>query len=104
MSAMDMDMDMDMDMENTSQPVAHAQVTGIINSIDNDTRIANISRGAIEKWQRPAATLDFYIANNIALAQLSTGMEIDFTFAIENGEFTVITLHDETHADADNSH
>jgi hypothetical protein len=31
-------------------------------------------------------------------------MEIDFTFAIENGEFTVITLHDETHADADNSH
>lgn len=104
MSAMDMDMDMDMDMENTSQPVAHAQVTGIINSIDSDTRIANISRGAIEKWQRPAATLDFYIANNIALAQLSAGMEIDFTFAIENGEFTVITLHDETHADADNSH
>ena len=95
---------MDMDMENTSQPVAHAQVTGIINSIDSDTRIANISRGPIEKWQRPAATLDFYIANNIALAQLSAGMEIDFTFAIENGEFTVITLHDETHADADNSH
>lgn len=95
---------MDMDMENTSQPVAHARVTGTINSIDSDTRIANISRGAIEKWQRPAATLDFYIAHNIALAQLSTGMEIDFTFAIENGEFTVITLHDETHADADNSH
>ena len=99
-----MDMDMDMDMENTAQPVAHAQVVGTINSIDVDARIANISRGPIEKWQRPAATLDFYIANNIALAELNQGMEINFTFAVENGEFTVITLHDAATTSADNDH
>lgn len=93
-----------MDMENTAQPVAHAQVVGTINSIDANTRIANISRGPIEKWQRPAATLDFYIANNIALAKLSQGMEINFTFALENGEFTIITLHDAATTRADNDH
>ncbi|MGB2739842.1 MAG: efflux RND transporter periplasmic adaptor subunit [Cognaticolwellia sp.] len=93
MSAMDMDMDMDMDMENVAQPVAQAQVSGTINSIDVSNRIVNISRGPIEKWQRPAATLDFYVASNITLSQFSEGMEINFTFAIENGEFTVITIH-----------
>jgi Cu(I)/Ag(I) efflux system membrane fusion protein len=93
--SMDMDMDMDMDMENTPQPVAHAQVTGVINTIDADNRILNISRGPIEKWQRPAATVDFNIASNLALSQFSEGMEMSFTFAVENGEFTLITIHND---------
>jgi Cu(I)/Ag(I) efflux system membrane fusion protein len=95
----------DMDMENTPQPVAHAQVVGIVNTIDANNRILNISRGPIEKWQRPAATLDFYVASNIDLSQFSKGLKINFTFAIENGEFTLITIHDDIdHANASEMH
>lgn len=39
-----------------------ATVNGVINSIDANNRIVNISREAIEKWGRGPATMDFILA------------------------------------------
>ena len=97
MSAMDVDVDTDADADaessNTNEHIASAKVKGIINSIDLDNRMLNISRDPIEKWQRPATTLDFKVASNIDLSQFIIGVEMYFTFTAINGEFTIITVH-----------
>ena len=73
--------------DNTSQ----ATVDGTINQLNRSTRIANISRGPIEKWNRPATTMDFVLADNIDMSLLAVGDAITFTF--EAGErFTIIDV------------
>ena len=68
-SAMESAMEMDSDMENESvKKVSSATVTGTINSLMKDHGMINISRSAIEKWNRPAATVDFITAKNVSLA------------------------------------
>ncbi len=65
-----------------------AIVDGIINTIDVDSRIINISRGPIEKWSRPAATMDFILPENIDIHLLKPAETIRFKF--EAGEEFII--------------
>jgi Cu(I)/Ag(I) efflux system membrane fusion protein len=76
-------------------PLPSARVKGRINSIDVENRLLNISRGAIEKWQRPAAIVDFSLDASINIDSLSPESDIDFTFEINNGEFIVTHIHHE---------
>ncbi len=82
-----------MRMKPEEQPVSSARVTGTINSLDSVARIANISRGAIEKWQRPPTTMDFSIDEALELSLFKIGEEIDFTFEIQSGDFVVVEIH-----------
>jgi Cu(I)/Ag(I) efflux system membrane fusion protein len=66
-----------------------AEVDGIINQINAQTRVANISRKAIEKWGRGPATMDFVIADSVLLDKLQQGDKIHFTFEIQNGDFVI---------------
>ncbi|BDF95627.1 efflux RND transporter periplasmic adaptor subunit [Pseudoalteromonas sp. KAN5] len=66
-----------------------ATVKGTINSIDKTTRVANISRGAIEKWHRAPATLDFVFADSVDLTTLEAAQQITFTFSLQGGEFVI---------------
>ncbi|QBY03530.1 efflux RND transporter periplasmic adaptor subunit [Thalassotalea sp. HSM 43] len=68
-----------------------ATVDGVINAIDSDNRVVNISRGPIEKWDRPAATMDFILASHIDIEQLKVGMKVTFTFEIDD-DFVVIKI------------
>ena len=72
-----------------SEEVPSASVSGLINAIDIDTRILNISRGPIEKWDRPAATMDFIVADNIEIVDFNAGDNVTFTFEVR--EDLVIT-------------
>ena len=72
-----------------SEEVPSASVSGLINAIDIDTRILNISRGPIEKWDRPAATMDFIVADNIEIVDFNVGDNVTFTFEVR--EDLVIT-------------
>lgn len=81
-----------MDQEE-SDAIESAEVVGVINSIASDRRIANISREAIPKWNRPAATMDFLLAENIELDRLHAGQRIHFRFVIDDGEFVVDMIH-----------
>ncbi len=66
-----------------------ATVIGTINSIDKAQRTANISRGAIEKWNRDPATMDFMFAENVDLSPLAAQQQLTFTFSVQNGEFVI---------------
>lgn len=65
---------------------------GTINEISLSKKTLNISRQAIEKWNRPAATLDFNVADQIDFSALQKGQQIHFRFKVEAGEFTLIEL------------
>ncbi|MGS0534453.1 efflux RND transporter periplasmic adaptor subunit [Pseudoalteromonas sp. SaAl2] len=66
-----------------------ATVTGTINSIDKAARVANISRGAIAKWNPGPATMDFKFAENVDLNSLETQQQLTFTFSVQDGEFVI---------------
>jgi Cu(I)/Ag(I) efflux system membrane fusion protein len=69
--------------------VDSANVEGVINKINLQTRVASISRGPIEKWGRGPATLDFVFVDSLTLDQLEQGKKINFTFEIQNGDFLI---------------
>jgi Cu(I)/Ag(I) efflux system membrane fusion protein len=72
-----------------SSNTSFATVTGKINSLMIDHGMINISRSAIEKWNRPAATVDFIIDDGVILAGLSQGMDVKFTFEIRDDNFII---------------
>lgn len=73
-----------------------ATVTGTINSIDKTQRTANISRGAIEKWHRDPATMDFMFAEHIDLISLEPKQQLTFTFSVQDGEFVIQRIDTES--------
>jgi Cu(I)/Ag(I) efflux system membrane fusion protein len=75
--------------ENYESQVDSANVEGVINQINIQTRVANISRGPIEKWERGPATLDFVFSDLVFLNELQQGNKIRFTFEIKNGDFLI---------------
>ncbi len=80
-----------------------ATVDGEINHIDASKRIANISREAIEKWNRGPATMDFTFAPAIDLTELKAGQQVRFTFKVIDGEFTITNIT-ASQSDADVMH
>lgn len=67
-----------------------ATTIGIINSLMVEHGMLNISREAIEEWNRPAAVVDFITAENVDISGLISGDKIFFTFVIKHGEFVII--------------
>ncbi|TMO62228.1 efflux RND transporter periplasmic adaptor subunit [Pseudoalteromonas aurantia] len=62
--------------------VQSATVTGSVNSINSQTRVLNISRGPIEKWQRGPATMEFTLASDLDISLLKPEQQIMFTFEV----------------------
>ena len=78
-----------------------ADVMGVINSVDRENRVLNISRDAIPKWGRDPATMDFDVAESVDMGSLKPGMQIHFVFEItEDWSFLVTMIHilDDGHA------
>lgn len=68
-----------------SEPeVSSATVAGIVNSISASNQSVNITRGPIEKWNRPEATMDFTLAEGIDISDFSAGDKVMFTFEIRD--------------------
>lgn len=83
--------DMNMNM-NMSVKVSSASVTGSINSVMAGHRMVNISRSAIEKWQRPAAVVDFLVDEALAMEDFNQGNDIEFIFEIRGDDFVITEL------------
>lgn len=89
---------------NMDDEVSSATVGGVINSIALESRILNISRGPIEKWNRGPATMDFVLAEDIEITRFNSGDEITFTFEIRDDfVITEISLEDSSSANTDKS-
>lgn len=78
----------------SNQHTNRATVNGIINAILPGYRMLNISRGPIEKWDRPAATMDFIVSEQVDISSLTEETEITFTFEIRDGDFIIIYISD----------
>ncbi len=85
---------MDHRTESGSAPrtVSSADTFGTINTVMPDRRVLNISRAAIEKWNRPPATMDFVAGPEIDLSTLAPGMEVAFQFQVVDGDFIVTDI------------
>ena len=82
-----------------------ATVAGVINTIDKQTRVLNISREAIAKWDRPATTMDFVAAAELDLSALHEDMAITFTFVVgDDFIVTEITPQAQMNHDMHSSH
>ncbi|WP_414828263.1 efflux RND transporter periplasmic adaptor subunit [Alteromonas sp. H39] len=68
---------------------SRATVNGEIEAIASSQRVMTIHRDAIEKWNRPAATMDFTVADHIDMTAFAAGDRVRFTFEV--GEDFVIT-------------
>ena len=75
-----------------SSMVQSVDVNGVINNIMLGHRMINISRDAILEWGRPAATLDFMVDENVEMAGLENGMNIQFTFHVMGGQFMITDI------------
>ena len=69
--------------------VMSATVTGKINTVMSSHRMVNISRSAIDKWQRPAATMDFIVDEALSMNDFIEGNEVDFTFEVIGDDFVI---------------
>jgi Cu(I)/Ag(I) efflux system membrane fusion protein len=88
----DTDTGTDMDMEPQT-----ASVNGTVNAINVQTRIINISRDAIAKWNREPATLDFLLAKGLDVSQFEPGQYINFTFSLIDDEFVISNIQNTEH-------
>jgi len=88
----DDDGEMVMSKASNNNDVSSATVTGTINSLMIDHGMINISRSAIEKWNRPAATVDFVTDDGVNLEGFKQGMKIHFTFEIRQGNFIITEI------------
>ena len=76
----------------TTEKVSSASTSGKINAVMLEHRMVNISREAIDKWQRPPATLDFLVDEVLSMEQFKQGENIDFTFEIHGDDFVITSL------------
>ncbi|MDG2392568.1 MAG: copper-binding protein, partial [Thalassotalea sp.] len=65
---------------------------GTINSIMIDHRMLNISRAAIEKWNREADTMDFMVDETVDLTLIKMSMKVSFTFEIRDDGFVITEI------------
>ncbi len=75
-----------------SSSTSSATVNGTIDSLMINHGMITISREAIKKWDRPAATVDFVTANGVSLQGFSQGMAVKFTFEIIDGDFVIVEI------------
>ena len=88
------DMDSMQEMPSPKENDANAaRVTGKVNLVDKENKVVNISRGAIKKWNREAATMDFVISPLLSIDTFKKNQLLDFTFMIIDGEFAITALH-----------
>lgn len=92
----------DMEMS-TSKTVSSATVTGTINSLMVNHGMITINRSAIEKWNRPAETVDYVTAEGVSLKGLSNGMQVTFTFEVHDDNLVIVEISPLTNSDHANS-
>ncbi len=80
-----------------------ASVKGVIKNINLNNRTMLIAREAIEKWNRPAAEVDFVIAPNIEIDSFSESQSVAFTFEVSD-EFVITEMSAVKNNNADQPH
>jgi Cu(I)/Ag(I) efflux system membrane fusion protein len=96
--------DHDMEIETEMPNVLSATTTGKVNSLMVEHGMINISRSAIKKWGRAAATVDLTAAENVRFVGININDKVEFTFEVHDGNFVITeiaTLATESPSDGD---
>ncbi len=80
------------EMDEDSDNVLTATTKGVITSLMKEHGMINIDRQAIEKWNRPAANVDFIADKSLNISDFSVDDKVIFTFEINNGDFIVTEI------------
>ncbi|GAB2198088.1 efflux RND transporter periplasmic adaptor subunit [Sessilibacter sp. MAH4] len=76
-----------------------AETRGEILEIDAENNQLTIHREAIEKWNRPAATVDFILEAPYQIQDFSKGDSLTFKFLVSSGEFIILDILDHKPSD-----
>ena len=69
-----------------------ATTSGVVNSVMAAHRMVNISRGPIEKWNRPAAEVNFMVSDTVDMSIFKVGAKLHFSFENRDGQFTITAI------------
>jgi Cu(I)/Ag(I) efflux system membrane fusion protein len=78
------------DIQNDND-IASATVHGTVTSVMTAHRMVTIDRGAIKKWQREPASVDFRVNESVDITIFTIGANLMFTFEIHQGEFQIVS-------------
>lgn len=67
-------------------------LNGVVNTIDEQNRVINISREAIGKWNRYPATIDYLLAPELSPHSFKKGQVINFTFSTMDDVYVLCAL------------
>ena len=68
--------------------------TATINSVMIEHRMVNLDHAEIEDWGWPSMTMDFNVADDIDISQLSAGMSLHLQITkLDTGDYLVNTIH-----------
>ena len=73
-----------------NEAVNSASVHGTVTSVMPSHRMVTIDRQAIEKWNRPATSVDFIVDEAVDMSVFTKGAQVMFTFEIHNDEFIIV--------------
>jgi Cu(I)/Ag(I) efflux system membrane fusion protein len=82
---------MSTEIERDDKPES-AMVEGVIKSLNIAERMVNIDRGAIEKWGREAANVDFRVDSTVDLTQFKASQKVSITFHYNAEEFVITKM------------
>lgn len=74
-----------------------ARVTGLIESVNSEERTLVVARSAVQKWSRPAASVEMTLAESIEFDTLTVGQTIDFRFSVNDGVFILEEIYSAPH-------
>ncbi len=75
----------------TDTTVSSATVNGTVTSVMLNHRRVTINREAIDKWSRPADTVDFIVADDVDISLFKRDAYLMFTFEIHDGTFIIVS-------------
>lgn len=79
-----------------AEAVSSATVNGTVISAMPDHRMVTIDREAIEEWGREAATVDFFVDDNVDMSLFTPDAYVMFTFEIRDGDFIIVSAMEMT--------
>jgi len=91
MEEIDTDTDTDTD---TETPPDAVWTTAKVNSVMKDHQMVNLDHGEIDDWGWPSMTMDFTVADDIDIEQLSAGMSLHLQITkLDTGDYVITTIH-----------
>jgi Cu(I)/Ag(I) efflux system membrane fusion protein len=81
-------------MHSMEEPIMSVWTEATINNVMMESRKINVDHGPIDEWEWPSMTMDFDVADSVAIEELKAGMSLHMEIVkTDSGSFEVATVH-----------